>query len=273
MTYDTAEASVQDGAPVELYRFVYGSSRILYTSSDTPIDYLAETYVPVAMSRSAVASTSDANLGAMTVRFAGAMELITLLRDEPPGEVVALTIFRSQLSAPTEFKAIWMGEVHGMVVEDGEFVLQVNSALQSEKRLAMSMRWQKSCPYTLYDTATCRVNRNSFAVAGTASVVASKFVSAAAFNGALDLVGGYLEYFDGVSNAKSRRTILTHSGSTVGLVSTPVNLGVGMSVTAFPGCDHSIGAGGCLKFGNVINYGGDPAIPLVSPLDVNTSPF
>jgi hypothetical protein len=44
-------------------------------------------------------------------------------------------------------------------------------------------------------------------------------------------------------------------------------LAVGLVVTAYPGCNRSMT--NCIAFGNLLNYGGQPYIPTVNPMNGN----
>lgn len=273
--YDDAEASVEDGSPIELYKFAYGGQTLLYTSGDIEVSYLGDTYVPAAISRSDVSGTSDADQGAASIKMAGVTELISLLRDEPPGEIVNLTIFRQQETAPSEFRVVWFGEIHGSSFEGNEFKVQTNSALQSEKRMGLSQCWQKSCPHALYDPSTCKANKNLFGVNATTVSLTSHTLIATDLVSALDMRGGYIEYDDLITGVKSRRTIVAHNDVTgaIQLASVTRNMTVGTQFVSYPGCDHSLGANGCAKFDNKLNYGGDPALPLTNPYSADEIPF
>lgn len=271
--YDIALTSLEDSEPDKLYKFAYGGQAITLTSGDEEVEYLGEIYEPATVSNSAAANTSDANLGSTKVSFAGVQALIDLFRDEPPGEIVTLTVFRRERSVAGEFRVSWMGEIHGFSIENGEMILQADSALGSQMRMGLSPTWSKSCPHTLYDSATCKVNRNTFAVAGTISALGVSSITVPDFNALLTLKAGYIEYDDPLTGVKARRTISGHSGSVLSLTSAPRNLSVGDSVVAYPNCDHTRGALGCARFGNILNHGGCPGLPVTNPYSPSTLPF
>jgi hypothetical protein len=68
--------------------------------------------------------------------------------------------------------------------------------------------------------------------------------------------------FQGGQNAGTLVQIGSASGSTVNLVA-PLNYApaVGDAFLIWPGCDHSLGAGGCAKFNNQANFRGFPFVP------------
>lgn len=272
-TLDELIQSADDSSPIQIFKFVCGGQEIRITSADEPQTYLGKVYTPANVGTPKIASTSDANQGTTEILLAGVQELIDWFRDEPPGEVVSLTIFNGQRDLPGEFRASWFGEIHGFEMQGNRLNLKTNSPLQSQKRLGLGDKWQKSCPYALYDPSTCKVNKGAFGVNGTVSAVSGKTITVPGLSAALDMVAGYVEFTDALTGVKNRKTVLAHSGNDLLLASVPRNLPVGAAITAYPGCDQSMGDGGCNKFSNRLNYGGVPGIPLVNLFDPNYNPF
>ncbi len=81
-----------------------------------------------------------------------------------------------------------------------------------------------------------------------------------------DFNGGYIQYQIGA--AVERRYVTAHAGDTLTLL-TPADIPVGTIVSAYSGCDHTTGAGGCAKFDNITNFGGQENIPLKNPMGSN----
>ena len=124
--------------------------------------------------------------------------------------------------------------------------------------------YQSSCLKQLYSTA-CGVNRNSYDAAGLVGAGASSDTS---FPSNLATTAGYYDQgtvvFGSGPNEGQRRTIRTQDGSgritlTLPLPSPP---GEGDFFVAWPGCDLSKGAGGCMKFNNLAQFKGQPFIPV-----------
>jgi hypothetical protein len=65
-----------------------------------------------------------------------------------------------------------------------------------------------------------------------------------------------------------RRMILTHTGSDITIMGLPVDMRVGDTIFAFPGCDRTVDT--CVgKFDNLVNMGGFPHSPGRNPFDGN----
>jgi hypothetical protein len=58
--------------------------------------------------------------------------------------------------------------------------------------------------------------------------------------------------------------VIDHVGDTLTLL-TPASIPPGTPVAAYSGCDHTDGPGGCAKYENNLNYGGQKWIPLKNP--------
>jgi hypothetical protein len=84
MTYLTRETSPHDGQPEELYRFVQGTSRWLYTSAQAPVDYLSETYRPAAIERGTLEQATELSRGSLEVRIPRDLPLAQLFIAAPP---------------------------------------------------------------------------------------------------------------------------------------------------------------------------------------------
>lgn len=125
--------------------------------------------------------------------------------------------------------------------------------------------FQPSCVNTFGD-ASCTINQNSFAVNGTVLAGAST----ASFSAAITNATGYfnqgkVKFTSGVNNgltysiSQSTYTGTVNIITPVGpMVAAPVN---GDTFTAFPGCDRTLGSGGCPKYNNTANFRGFPYIP------------
>ena len=77
--------------------------------------------------------------------------------------------------------------------------------------------------------------------------------------------GGYITYRNNETGALERRSIKENSGTTVTVTAFPLGITDGKTeVTMYAGCDHTHGT--CKnKFNNIVNYGGQPYIPILNP--------
>jgi len=125
--------------------------------------------------------------------------------------------------------------------------------------------YQSSCRHLLFD-AQCTLNAASYAVGGTvlagstASVVQA---TPATPGGSGNYALGQIVFSSG-RNAGFRRMVTSWDRVSAFqlLYPLPYVPAVGDAFTIYPGCDKSLGGGGCAGFGNTVNFGGEPYVPL-----------
>lgn len=265
MTYAALETSKASGSPVELYEFRRGSDFWRYTSAAYDIEFQSKPYEAVAMQRTSLDLGGEMGRANLTVTFPRDIAVADTFRVSPPTEVMTLTVYRQHVG-DSEFAVAWLGRVLNAAWRGGQVELHCEPVFTSLKRSGLRRHYQRACPHTLY-TSDCGALADTFRVNGSVTGISGLVVSVGAAGGypAGHFNGGYLEW-DGPANVE-RRMIVSHSGAALTLASLPINLVGGQSVRAFPGCDHTLGAGGCAKFSNVPNYGGWPYIPLKNPFN------
>ena len=132
------------------------------------------------------------------------------------------------------------------------------------KREGLRLRWSGPCWKPLY-SAACGVNRD--AESGGVPLYRTDAVLASVSSDGLTLTAPELaSRADGfftagtVEVAGQRRTVLSHVGSSLVLMSPIGSLSPGAPVVAYKGCNHGTGAGGCLDFNNRRRFGGTPNV-------------
>jgi hypothetical protein len=105
----------------------------------------------------------------------------------------------------------------------------------------------------------CNVDPDAYSVPAIIASIDGDALEAAAFAAFPDgyFEGGALRWPS--PYGLERRFILAHTGSRLRLL-TPAVLTPGIAVTALPGCDRTLGPGGCARFDNTLNYGGQPTL-------------
>ena len=165
---------------------------------------------------------------------------------------------------PLGTKTIFAGIVAEVDTSDLVVVVTVNDY---RSLLALSMpihNYQAQCRHTLFDVG-CTLSRSTYAVNGTAGAGSSQSTIVA---GGLATPGGSGTYAlgtltmtSGLNNGFSQ-TIKDWNAPNLDLVVPfPFAITAGDTFSAAPGCDWSLGAGGCGGFSNTANYGGTPFIP------------
>jgi uncharacterized phage protein (TIGR02218 family) len=112
--------------------------------------------------------------------------------------------------------------------------------------------YSAACLHVLFDSG-CGLNKASYGMTGvtaTGSTI-SKIAWSAASLGTYNQ--GTLEFTSGVNAGVTRN--ITQSDGTYLWLSYPLDNppGIGDGFIAYPGCDHTAGAGGCSKFSNLAN--------------------
>lgn len=242
---------------IELYRFTRGPQVWAFTSADQPVEHQNVEYLPSAIRRGNDEQGQEMNRAAMEVRAPRDNPMAAEFVGYAPENVVNLTVFR-RVGSTTGI--IWQGRVVGVSFENNEAVFECEPVFTSLRRAGLQARFQGQCRHVLYGNG-CNVDRSAFAVPVTVSSVSQNIVTSPGFAAHPDqwFRGGVLQTVQG-----HRRMILAHVGDTVTLTAAIQGLGQGASVTAFPGCDHTIPT--CqAKFDNEDNFGGFPYFPTINP--------
>lgn len=247
-----------------------------YTSGDTAVTYMGETYEPIPLGRSETETKNELSRANIEVKLDLDNEMGKRWLHDLVETLVGLTIFEKDEDG--EIGIVWKGRLSGLKPSMSEIVLNFESVFTSLRRPGLRARYQRSCRHMLYSRG-CGVSKEAWAVNGVPTAVNGAVVTvpeAAAYPAGY-FATGMLEGPDG-----TLRFIVAHSGSQLTLIRPFVSLakalaldGYGLSygkyyggvkVRLFPGCDRTRNT--CLnRFNNLNNYGGFDWIPLRNPFD------
>jgi uncharacterized phage protein (TIGR02218 family) len=264
MTYDATEISASLGRPVDIFTFARGPQEWRYTSADRDVTVSAQVYTAVPIIRPSISQGGELNRSGLKLTVARDFPIAVLFRAGIPSETITLRI-RQYHDGDGSVVVVWSGRVVN-VSRVGELAeITCEPIYTSVRSTGLRRRYQKGCPHVLYGPA-CKVVAASFDLAGTVSAVSGLTVTATAFGTQPDgyWEGGYIEWSPS-AGIFERRFIDGHTGTSVTLMTQPLGLAVSTAITIYPGCDHTLGAGGCTKFSNTLNYGGTPDIPEKNP--------
>jgi len=282
MTYSELESSRARGRPAELYYFRYGSDPaafFAYTDVEAPITYDGVVYNPIPIKRGGVVSQGSLDKTRLSVKVPLSSEIAELFRVYPPGQVVTLRIRGGHLTdEDSEFPVVWVGRVLQCSRDNAngpEGDLSCEPSSTSMRRVGLRRHYQLSCPHVLYATGDNLCNADK--LAATTSVV----VSAVSYTGvrlpdgwfgSIDskkYVGGLLTWQ--TATIREQRTILrVPTPTTLVLAGPTIGLLAGATVEVILGCNHQTDDCQTLH-DNILNYGGQPTIPLKNP--IRTNPF
>lgn len=268
MAFDNDEDSIEDGRPLRLYRFSLNDKTWRYTSADADVTKGGYTWLATPISDEGVSQTGESTTDALTISATTDIVPAQLYMAYPPARPVQVAIFDAHEDS-NDIRAVYAGEITGMnITSPGSATFTAETIAASMSREGLRLGWQRACPYALYDPVTCKVNKATFAVAGTVASVTDNEVQVASLATALPNLfsGGFLEWTDPVRGLE-RRPIEYHSATLLIMFGTADGITPGLVVTVYPGCDRTTGVNGCQRFGNLDNYGGAPGMQGVSPFD------
>lgn len=280
MAFDTIEASPEDGRPVAFYEFTFGSTTWRYTSADQDITISSVVWSRAAISDDGVRQTGESTTDALQLTAPSWIGPAQVFMEGSPSQPILLTI-RTKHEGDAEIRVVYSGEISQINFPlPGSCRITCETTSASMQREGLRLGWQRSCPYTLYDPLTCRLDRTAWGVNFTVTAINGEVVTVLA---AVAKTRSYfslgfiqwahptrgVEYLQlenmadiGVGPpAPPSTTVMLH------LLDLPGSLYVGATGTAYPGCSFTPAS--CQAFSNFDNYGGYTTIPGKSPFDGN----
>lgn len=266
MTYETRETSMQLGEPLELYEFSFGENIYRYTSAASEILHLGETWAPAFLKRGSIDFSAEKGRNNLSIDTVRNFPVADFYRIMPPADVILLTVRRLHVG-DSDSIVVWSGRLLGVEFQGSRAVMTCEPVTTSLRRTGLRRIYQRQCPHVLYGTS-CGVNKSSFAVPATLSAVSGVSLTSATFGlyAAGYFAGGYIEFDN--AGVIERRFITEHTGTLIKINLPLIGLDIGVSITAYAGCDHTIPT--CKNtFNNLGNYGGFPYIPRKNPFGGN----
>lgn len=268
MSFDGREGSWEDGAPVEFYEFVKGTTFKRYNTSDRTLTLLGEDWVPLSISRENIQQGSERNKLTLSVEIPRSAEVFAWWHPYPTSSTVGLTIYAGHVGE-TEAAVVWTGRLVSPKFKPQSFTMMCEPTTTISKKTGQVQCWQRNCMHVLYSQGhgLCNANPDDFSATGTISDSTATVVEAVVFGTYPDrrLEGGYIEW-PGADGSTERRTIRAHVGTSCNLMYGTNQLPIGTEFTVFPGCRRNFED--CeTYFNNQVNYGGDPYAPERSPFN------
>lgn len=258
---DQANFTVQQGRPIELYKFIQGDQEWLFTDATLPVTYMTQVYMPAPIKRSSIKQSEDAFKQAMTIEMSRdnvlAREYLGFAAEAP----TTLTIFQGQYDDlnPGPFMTYWKGRIISGTAAKSTIKLKGESVFTSIQRAGLRARYERTCRHVLYGTG-CKAKQQDFANGATVTGLARGIVVT------LDQAypDGYFTAGIIRQDSGAQRFIESHTGDQLTLVRPFNELHVGDPVEVFAGCDHMLTT--CRdRFNNLDNYGGFTWIPTKNP--------
>ena len=271
MTFDTLENSRNEGRPFHLYKFKFGPAsgdEVYYTNVSPAVVFDSKTFEPLAITHGEIVSSGNLDKSALPVTVPEDSLLAALYTYEAPSYVVTLTIWQGHIG-DSDYKVCWAGRVTGASFVENQLELNCEPVISSLRRTGLTRDYQYHCPLVLYG-AQCRASR--VAATRTASVSSVSGVSVTLPNGwaPADLkakhIGGIAEWTNDEGRTE-RRSIINVATNVLTLSSFPTDLETASVLTVVLGCNHLMTD--CRDVhDNILNFGGQPQIPLKNPIGI-----
>lgn len=244
-----------------------------FTNAEDAITRAGIVFAPWPISHSEMTSTGNLDKADITITMAVGSGLEDAFIGYPPSQVINLTIFQGHMDdtpSLVDFPAQWLGRITAPEYTNNEIAFNAVPVSASIQRPGLRRNYQLGCPHVLYGSA-CQANKADATVNRTVSSITQNRVTltAAVGGGAIvpaNYIGGMVEWST-TGGKKETRTITNVSGD--GLILTIRGPLRGLAATGLIsvilGCAHTMPS--CIALhGNILNFGGQPFIPLENPL-------
>lgn len=279
MSFAAYEESEALGHPVNLYKILTGPGEgnvLRYTDHDT--DYAVDeggspaTYVAVPIMRSALEVTGSLDRSQLVITLPVSAAAADLFRISTPSYVVTVFIFQTHIGDPTkEYQGIWSGRVLNCKFTKKGAELVCEPIASAMRRMGLRRNWQLSCPHALYGPQ-CK------AVKQFEEGIVDNVISGNHFDmiPALPLVrpltfyvNGTVQWDVGATGRVAVRNIRVIANN-AGVIALTIGgglegLAIGDTVRVLRGCQHIMTD--CIaSHNNILNFGGQPWIPIDNPI-------
>lgn len=265
MTFDAYESSVEDGQPIHLFRFTMGDTVWRYTSADEDLTVDGLVWKAVPITDDGVRETGESTGDGMTITAPVSIGPAQVFMSNPPS--TSIQVHRLALHVGMTVPVInYSGELIQVDFggQPGMCKLSATKLSATMRRNGLRIGFQRSCPYAVYDSLTCKVDKSAHAAGITVQDVDGFVVVSPDFGvyPANYFTGGMIEWMHPVRGLQMI-TVESHSGNAATIFGDTSLIYPGLILTAYPGCSRTMQA--CASFGNILNYGGFPAMPGKSP--------
>jgi uncharacterized phage protein (TIGR02218 family) len=244
----------------ELYDLEYAGEFDRVTSWPKEISFLGNTYTPAPIKRSAFNFDHEFSSVKTTIN-APMMDAFIRYIANTPIEPTRVTIYRAVEDDLTQYRTLFTGFVMYMSVKDKIVSAHVEANSELLDTVIPRFMFQSWCNHEVFD-GQCGISAINYAVSASVNAISGAVYTCPE--------AGYQTddyYTGGVAEAGTdMRMITDHTGSNLTLqVPFDTRVGVGDSITIYPGCDGSPDT--CRdKFDNFPNFLGMPYIPSKNPV-------
>lgn len=281
MSFDSREKSRAQGQPAHLYFFRFGpatADTVTYTNSARPITFTdpingQRTYAPLAITHGEVTASGTLDKSTLEVTLPDDTDVPVLFEGTPPSYPITLTIRQGHVD-DGDFKVVWAGRILGCTFPgDHSAVLDGHLISTALRRSGLTRDYQVGCPLPLYGPQ-CRADK----AAGTKTVAlvgvnTPRIQVPAAWDTETrrpKYIGGMVEWVTPTGRTERRSIRKVEANGWLLLGGDTGTLATGSTVSVVIGCAHNT-ADCALVHNNIVNYGGQPAIPLKNPVGITNN--
>lgn len=287
MSFAEHEVSRDRGEPINLVLFRYGSGEgdvFAYTDAEQNLPFQGYTYTSIPLDIGEISSSGTLDQSTLSITVPQDSGIADMFRQRPPSTVVTVIIRQGHANdTDAQFIVGWSGRVTAFEVDgdSDEAAFGCEPISTSMMRTMLRRHWQYGCPLVLYGPQ-CRADRAASTVTRVAVDVSGAVVSlSAAWESEprkAKYQGGIAEWTDALGRREVRRILSCDANGTVNLGNTADGLSAGDTIKLTLGCNHKTGipslndGGDCGPlFNNILNFGGDPWIPLENPVGIKNN--
>lgn len=272
MSYEQKDNSVQDGEPVEFYKFSSPLGTFRYTSDNQPGVCNGELYLvlPGGMERTSIETGSVVDtIMTMDFTFRATDDLAQLYCYSITPEQLVVEVRRAHRGDDwnTEWEMEWTGIGLDVSGSGPTISIKTGSVIQAKLNGNIAaIYYQRMCNHMLFDER-CKVDREDWTVTTTITKVQRQLITVDNDQSADgELKTGEIEHM----RTGEKRSIYDNVGNIVTIGYPFGDAQEGDEVKLTFGCDHKR-LGHCKnRFNNVVNFGGFPFIPVENPFqDLN----
>ena len=233
----------------ELYLFTDGTQNIGFSPHLFSETWEGTLYTATAVSRSALNLSGNLVKSQITFTFPNTTEFAKRRVFDLPDVGWDVRIYEN-------YVLLWSGRVIGATLAGTKIAIVTDSSEKASSRNPTGARFALHCWKNLY-SPTCGAVKESFktTLSVTVSGTTVTLPEAQSFN---KFAGGVIEKV-----GESRR-IIRNSGITLE-IATPFVSSASGSADLYPGC--TLTSADCLKFNNLVNFGGFEYIPILNPME------
>lgn len=244
---------------------------MVVTNAPAEWDGNPKTFLSTQIAHNGIQISSEFSQKAVEVQLAAKWPDLNVYFLTAPTSKVTLKIYRvNKLTDPDyeqNIMQVFKGELNATSFLENGFTGTFVPLIYQVDKPVPRFFYQKKCNHVLYDSRTCKVNRNSFKGTGTISSW-NRFSRTVVTT--LPNSGSFYSYGYMTDIETNRKITITKSSGSAGTMTLYLQYWlleleeVGRSIEAFAGCLHD--TNDCSsKFSNLANYGGHPYIPIENP--------